>query len=150
MVSALVEDLPPATAEFFRRRARRTGAPSVTEHVRHELITLARGREPVDQLVEFVRDHHAEPPRPVVDADALALADAYALPADVWDVLCRRAAASHVPVSDYVHGELVSVSRHATIDDVMWEMGEVSDANPDLDIDLDAVHAAVRYARGLD
>jgi hypothetical protein len=150
MVSALVEDLPAATVEFFRRRARRTGAASVSEHVRHELITLARGREPVDQVVEFVRDHHPEPPRPVVDADALALADAYALPEDVWDVLCRRAAASHVPVSDYVHGELVSISRHGTVDDVMWEMGEVSDADPSLDVDLDAVHAAVRYARGLD
>jgi len=150
MVSVLVEDLPPATSDFLHRRARRSGAASVTEHVRHELITLARERAPIDNVVEFMEENPTRRARPEIDHDATALADTYRLPADVWKTLCVRAAASGVPVSDYVHGELVALSRRATIDDVMWEFGELQQADPSLDIDLEAVLKAARYARGLD
>jgi hypothetical protein len=64
--------------------------------------------------------------------------------------VCVRAAATGVSVSDYVHEELVALSRRATIDDVMWEFGEMQAANPSLDIDFEAVLKATRYARGLD
>lgn len=150
MVSVLVEDLPPATSDFFHRRARRSGAASVTEHVRHELITMAREPAPIDEVVEFVEQNHAHPPRPKVDPDAVALTGTYGLPDDVWTTLCRRAAASGAPVSEYVHRELVSLSRRPTIDDVMWEFGEYKEANPDSDVDLQAILEATRYARGLD
>jgi aryl-alcohol dehydrogenase-like predicted oxidoreductase len=53
-------------------------------------------------------------------------------------------------VSDYVHGELVALSRRPTIDDVMGEFGEAQAADPSRDIDLESVLAAARYARGLD
>jgi hypothetical protein len=150
MVSVLVEDLPPATSDFLRRRARRSGAPSVAEHVRHELITLAREWDPVDQVVQFLEENHAHPPQAEIDPDAVVLADTYQLPADVWNTFCRRAAASHVAVSSYVHGELVRLARHPTIDDAMWELGEIQTADPSLEIDFEEVHRAMRYTRGLD
>ncbi|GEL26060.1 hypothetical protein PSU4_50140 [Pseudonocardia sulfidoxydans NBRC 16205] len=151
MTSALVENLPRETADFLHRRTRRAGAGSVAEHVRHELITLARERAPIDNVVELAAEPDARPlPRPEVDHDAAILRSAYALPDDVWDVLCLRAAATGVPVSDYVHDELIALSRRTTIDDVMWEFGEVQAADPSLDIDFDAVLKAARYARGLD
>jgi hypothetical protein len=151
MVSVLVEDLPPATSDFLHRRARRSGAASVAEHVRHELITLATERAPIDNVVEFARGTPSRRlPPPDVDPDATVLARTYDLPADVWNTLCIRAAASGVPVSEYVHNELVALSRRATIDDVMWEFGEYKDANPDSDVDLDAILEATRYARGSD
>jgi hypothetical protein len=151
MVSVLVADLPPAASDFFHRRARRSGAASVTEHVRHELITLARQRAPIDNVVEFARENPSRRlPPPDIDPDATVLTGTYNLPADVWDTLCLRAAASGVPVSDYVHNELVALSRRPTIDDVMWEFGEYKDANPDSDVDLEAILEATRYARGSD
>jgi hypothetical protein len=150
MVSVLVEDLPPATSEFFHRRARRAGVASVTEHVRHELITLARERVPIDNVVEFEQENPSRRSRPEIDRDATVLAGTYDLPADVWNTLCLRAGASGVPVSDYVHNELVLLSRRSSIDDVMWEFGEYKDAHPDSDIDLQAILEATRYAHGLD
>lgn len=150
MVSVLVEDLPQATSEFMGRRARRSGAPSVAEHVRHELITLARADDPIDRVAQVMEDDRGEPLRPDIDADAVVLAETYRLPSDVWTTLCRRAAASHAAVSDYVHGELVRTARHPTIDDSMWELGEIQAADPSLDIDFDEVYAAMRHARGLD
>jgi hypothetical protein len=151
MVSVLVEDLPPAASDFFHRRARRAGAASVTEHVRHELITLARERAPIDNVVEFARENPTRRlPEPEIDHDATVLAGTYDLPADVWNTLCVRAAASNVPVSDYVHNELVALSRRGGIEDVMWEFKEAQDADPSLDIDFEAVLEAARYARGLD
>jgi hypothetical protein len=150
MVSVLIEDLPPATSDFLHRRARRAGATSVTEQVRHELIKLAREQAPVDEVVQFVEQNYAHPPLPEIDPDATVLADAYRLPADAWNTLCRRAAASHVTVSNYVYDELVRLSRHPTIDDAMWELGELKEADPSLDIDFEEVFKAMRYARGLD
>jgi hypothetical protein len=149
MVSVLVEDLPPATSDFLHRRARRSGAPSVTEHVRHELITLAREEDPIDQVVQFVEQNYTHPPQPNIDPDAEVLADTYRLPADVWSTLCRRAAVSHVAVSDYVHGELVRLARHPTVEDCMWELGEIHAANPSLEVDFDEVHRGMLDARGL-
>jgi hypothetical protein len=150
MVSVLVEDLPAAAVDFFQRRARRSGAASVAEHVRHELIALARERAPIDDVVEFGQENPGRLPPPQVDRDATELADAYRLPDDVWTTFCLRAAAAGVPVSEHVRTELVGVSRRATIDDVMWEFGEYKDANPDSDVDLGAILEATRYARGLD
>lgn len=151
MVSVLVEDLPPAAADFFHRRARRTGAASVAEQIRHELITLARERAPVDNVVEFAQETPSRRLPPAeIDHDARVLADTYDLPGDVWNTLCLRSAASGVVVSEYVHDELVAVSRRSTIDDVMGEFGEYKDANPDSDVDLEAILQATRYARGMD
>jgi hypothetical protein len=150
MVSVLVEDLAPETSEFFARRARRTGTESVAEQVRHELVTLAREPAPVDEVVAFVEQNHERRPVPDVDPDALVLQQSYRLPEDVWSVLCRRAAVAGVPVSVYVHDELVGVSRRGSIDDIMWEFGEYKDAHPDSDVDLEAILEATRYARGLD
>ena len=125
MVSALVEDLPADTAGFLRRRARRTGAASITALVRHELIALAGERVPIDNVVEFARDNPSPRSRPEIDADATVLAGAYDLPAEVWDTLCLRAAASEVPVSEYVHRELVALSHRPTMDDIMAEFEEL-------------------------
>ncbi|MCO1660758.1 hypothetical protein [Pseudonocardia humida] len=149
MVSVLVEDLPPATSDFLHRRARRSGAPTVAEHVRHELITLARTEDPIDQVVEFVEQSYVHPPQPRIDSDAEAMADAYRLPADVWSTLCRRAAVSHVAVSDYVHGELARLALHPSIEDCMWELGEIHAADPSLEIDFDEVYRGMLHARGL-
>jgi hypothetical protein len=150
MVSVLVEDLPPATSDFLHRRARRTGAASVTEQVRHELITLAREQAPVDEVVRFVEQNYAHPPLPEIDPDATVLANAYRLPTDAWSTLCRRAAASHVAVSNYIYDELDRLSRHPTIDDAMWELGELKAADPSLDIDVEEAWVGMRHARGLD
>lgn len=150
MVSVLVENLPPATSDFLHRRARRAGAASVAEQVRHELITLAREHAPVDEVVQFVEQSYAHPPRPEIDPDATALVHTYDLPADVWSTLCRRAAVSSVPASEYVFGELVALSRRGTIDDIMWEFGEAQDADPSSEMDFEAIREAARYARGLD
>ncbi|MEV1292848.1 hypothetical protein [Pseudonocardia sp. NPDC049635] len=150
MVSVLVEDLPPATSDFLSRRARRAGAPSVAEQVRHELIILARHHDPVDQVVRVMDEDRPHALAPEIDADAVVLAETYRLPTDVWTTLCRRAAASHATVSEYVHGELVRMARHPTIDDSMWELGEIQAADPSLEIDFDEVHKAIRHARGLD
>lgn len=150
MVSALIEDLPPETSGFLRRRARRAGAASVVEHVRHELITLARESAPADQLVEFLAEHRPSGLEPEVDHDAIVLARVHRLPEDVWETFCRRAAALNVPVSVHVRDELVGLSRRGTVDDVMWEFAEAQERDPSLDIDFEAVLEAVRYARGLD
>lgn len=111
---------------------------------------MAREQDPIDNVVKFAEENYARPPRPEIDHHATVLADTYDLPADVWDTLCRRAAASGIPVSDYVRNELVSLSRRPTIDDVMWEFGEAQAADPSLGVDLEAVLQATRYARGLD
>jgi hypothetical protein len=151
MASALIEDLPPATADFLHRRARRAGASSVADHIRHELITLARERAPIDNVVELAAEEGSRRlPPPEIDYDASVLNSTYRLPKDVWHTLCVRAAATGVSVSDYVHQELVALSRRGSIDDVMWEFGEMQAANPSLDIDFEAVLKATRYARGLD
>jgi hypothetical protein len=77
MVSVLVEDLPPATVELFESRARRAGAASVTEHVRHELITLARERAPIDIMWEFEEAKNADPSLDM-DLEAIRKATLYA------------------------------------------------------------------------
>lgn len=122
----------------------------MAEHVRHELISLARDYDPVDQVVQVMEENRPHALHPEIDADAVVLADTYRLPADVWTTLCRRAAASHATVSEYVHGELVRMARHPTIDDSMWELGEIQAADPSLEIDFDEVQKAMRHARGLD
>lgn len=142
MVSALVDDLPPDTAGFLRRRARRAGAASVTEHVRLELVALAGEHAPIDNVVEFARDNPSRRSEPEIDDDATVLAAAYDLPADAWSTLCLRAAASEVPVSEYVRRELVALSHRPTIDDIMAEFEEVRNA------DAGAVLVAAPHARG--
>lgn len=150
MVSVLVEDLPPAASSFFHRRARRAGTESVKEHVRHELMTLAREPAPIDHVVRFVEQTYGPPAQPELDHDATALRGVYRLPADVWNTLWLRASASGVSVSNYVYDELVAVSRRSTLDDVMWELAEAQEADPSLNIDFEAALKAARYARGLD
>ncbi len=134
---------------LFRRRARVAGV-SVVEQVRQELITLARRRVPVDNVVDFIEQNSARAPQAEIDEDATALVRVYDLPVDAWNRLCLRAAVSGVPVSDYVRHEIIVLSRRTTLDDVMWEFAEAQDADPSLDIDLEAVLAAARYARALD
>ncbi|QIS13594.1 hypothetical protein [Nocardia arthritidis] len=123
---------------------------SVVEQVRQELITLARRRVPVDNVVDFIEQNSARTPQAEIDEDVTALIRVYELPVDAWNRLCLRAAVSGVPVSDYVRHEIIVLSRQVTLDDVMLEFVEAQDADPSLDIDIEAVLAATRYARALD
>lgn len=112
---------------------------------------MARERAPIDNMVELAAAEGSRSlPQPEIDYDATVLSSTYSLANDVWNTLCLRAAATGVSVSDYVHQELVALSRRGSIDDVMWEFGEAQAADPSLDIDFEAVLEATRYARGLD
>ncbi|MFE3545846.1 hypothetical protein ACFXK0_23035 [Nocardia sp. NPDC059177] len=146
MASLLLEDLPQAVTALFARRARHAGS-TITEQVRAELIRIAERPVAIDAVVRFVEQHRA--PAPVIDAHATALTTVYSLPANTWQVLCRRAAASAQPVSDYVRHELVVAARNPTLDDVRAEFLDLQNANPDLPIDIDAVLASARYARAM-
>ena len=143
-----IEDLPAKTSDVLRRRARTAGEP-VNEYVRRELTTLAGRRVPMDAVVEFLDRERPSYPPAEVDVDALALLDTYDLPTTAWSTFSRRAAAAAVPLSEYVRQELISSARRRTVEDGVSEIREVMEKNPDLDLDMEAVIASVRYARGL-
>lgn len=143
-----IEDLPTTTFDVLRRRARAAGLPA-REYVRRELTALAERRVPMDAVVEFLAEERPAHPGAHIDAGALALINVYDLPAEAWSVFTGRAAAAGMPLSEYVRQELVTSARRSTVDDAIFEIREVMEKNPDLDIDMEAVAASVRYARGL-
>ncbi len=141
-----IEDLPVATVDVLRRRARAAGRSTVAQ-VRSELIELARRRVAIDAVVDFM-----ESERPValeVDADAVALVRIYDLPMEAVSVLVRRAGASGAPIGEYVRAELVTLARRGSERDALLEFEEVTRQNPHLEVDMDAVAASVRYARAM-
>ncbi len=73
----------------------------------------------------------------------------YNLPSEVWSVFNARAAAAGMPLSDYVREELITSARRSTVDDAVLEIREVMGHSADLHLDMEAVVASVRYARGL-
>lgn len=150
MVSVMPETLPQPAFDLFARRARSAGAASIVEQLRHELVMLAKRRIPIDDVVECIVMIGRTVPPPLIDDDARAFARACRLPDETWDVLCLRAAVSNTPVSEYLRRELLGSARRTTIRDVMWELVELQEANPSLDIDIEAFLAATRYARAMD
>lgn len=142
-----VDDLPEATMEVMRRRASAAGVP-LRAHLRAELIALADRRVPVDSVVEFLATERPDHRRPELDSDAAAAIHAYDLPAPVWSVLADRAAATGLPLADYVRQELIVSARRRTIDDALLEFDEVlgGDAHPA--VNRDVLVASIRYARG--
>lgn len=146
MALIAIDDLPETSAEVLRRRARTAGLP-VAEYVRGELITRGRTRVPDDAVVEFVQEQGRDL-GPALDADATALVDAYDLPFDTIDRFGRRAGAVGQPLADYVRGQLISLARRTTIDDALAEFREAQHRDPSLDLDMDAIAAALRYVRG--
>lgn len=143
-----IEDLPAATDAVFRRRARAAGLP-VLEYVRRELIALAGRRVPLDAVVDFLVEERPGHPGPEIDSGATALLDVYDLPAEAWSVFTGRAAAAGMPLSDYARRELIALAQRSTVDDAMLEFREAMEREPGLVIDMEAVAASVRYARGL-
>jgi hypothetical protein len=143
-----IEDLPATTRDVLRRRARAAALP-VPDYVRGELAASAARRAPIDAVVDFLAAERSAHPEAVIDADALALIHLYDLPAEAWSVFTGRAAAAGVPLSEYVRQELITSARRSTVEDAMLEIGEIAQIDPELDLDMDAVLASVRYARGL-
>jgi len=143
-----IEALPTTTSDVLRRRARAAGLP-VREYVRRELTALARRRVPLDAVVEFLTEERPGHPGAHIDAGALALINVYELSAEAWSVFTGRAAAAGMTLSEYVRQELVASARRGTVDDATLEIREAMEKNPNLDSDMEAVVASVRYARGL-
>ncbi|KZM72980.1 hypothetical protein IU500_32355 [Nocardia terpenica] len=142
-----IEDLPASTADVLGRRARAAGMP-VVAYIRRELTALAGRRVPIDTVVEFLDAERPDQPGPEIDSDAMVLLNTYDLPADAWGMLARRAAATGLPLSDYVRQELITLARRSTIDDLVQEFREAKQQDPSLDIDLDAIVSAIRSVRG--
>ncbi|PXX64195.1 hypothetical protein DFR70_105380 [Nocardia tenerifensis] len=146
MADLTVNDLPDADLTVLRRRARAAGLP-LLGYLRAELIALARARCADDTIVEFLEAEGREF-IPEIDAAAVALLDVYDLPADALAAFGRRAYATGQPLGDYVRRSLISSARRSTFDDAMLEFQEVQDRDPSLNLDVEAVAASVRYARG--
>ncbi|WP_216893802.1 hypothetical protein [Nocardia alni] len=141
-----IEDLPAATVDVLRRRAQAGGRSTVAQ-IRSELIELARRPVAIDAVVDFL-----ESERPVnleVDTDAVALIRVYGLPMEAVSVLVRRAGASGVPIADYVRTELITLARRGSERDALLEFEEATRQNPNLDLNMDAIAASVRYARAI-
>ncbi|MEU2251699.1 hypothetical protein [Nocardia xishanensis] len=137
-----IDDLPAEAAAVLRRRARAAELP-VADYLRAELVARARMRTPEDSVVEFLASEGRDA-MPEIDGDASALVTIYDLPAETLTVLGRRAHAAGHALGDYARRELIASARRATVDDAMLEFGEVADP----EMDMAAVAAAVRYARG--
>ncbi len=143
-----IEDLPTATSDVLRRRARAAGLP-VRQYVRRELTALAGRRVPIDAVVQFLADERPGHPAAELDAGALALINIYDLPAEAWSVFNARAAAAGMPLSAYVRSELITSARRSTVDDAVLEIREIVDNAPGLELDMKTVIESVRYARGM-
>lgn len=141
-----VHSLPAATVEVFARRAR-AGGRSTREQVRQELIALARRRTSIDSVVEFL-EAEGRDLTSGIDMDAAALIQIYDLPADALARYVRRARAAANPLADYIRQELIALARRGSHADVMLELAEAQQRDPSLNLDLDAIAASVRYARG--
>ncbi|MEV6278485.1 hypothetical protein [Nocardia sp. NPDC051832] len=145
MADIYPHDLAETSLAVLRRRAETAGLP-LNDYLRHELVALARRRNSMDTVVEFL-DEQGWRVDPTVDTGALALIQVYDLPTDVVAVWCRRAYAAKLPIETYVRQELTASARRATVEDALTELAAVQAVNPDLDIDMAAVADAVRYAR---
>ncbi|WP_431972054.1 hypothetical protein [Nocardia sp. bgisy134] len=137
-----IDDLPADTAAVLRRRARAAELP-VADYLRAELVARARMRTPEDSVVEFLESEGRDV-TPAIDPDASALVTTYDLPAETLSVLGRRAHAAGYALGDFARRELIASARRTTAEDAMLEFREVADP----DMDMAAVAAAVRYARG--
>lgn len=146
MVDLRVDELPEAAAAVLRRRARADGR-SPDEHVRQELVALARRRIPVDAVVEF-RIEHGAPEPDLTGPDAVALWSHYDLPTDVVAIFARRADAEGLPLGEYVRQELIGVARRTTVTDMLLEFAEVQERDSSVRLDLNEIAASVAYARG--
>ncbi|SUA81154.1 Uncharacterised protein [Nocardia otitidiscaviarum] len=146
MATLAIDDLPAPAANVLRRRARAAGQP-LPDYLRAELTRLARTRVPVDAIVDFLESDNPPSDSAEFDATTTALSAEYNLPPETVQVLTRRANATGIPLPDYIHRELLTLARRTSIDDVVLELREVQQQNPELQIDMEAVISAVRYAR---
>ncbi|MEU8899003.1 hypothetical protein [Nocardia sp. NPDC048505] len=147
MADTYSHDLAANTIEVLNRRAARAGL-GLTEYLRHELVDLARRRNSIDTVVEFL-DEEGWPADPTIDTGALHLLQSYNLPAEVVAVWCRRAFASKLTVDAFVRQELTASARRTTVEDALAEFSLAKQRDPRLDdIDMAAVEEAVRFARG--
>ncbi|WP_330229256.1 hypothetical protein OHA40_24660 [Nocardia sp. NBC_00508] len=146
MAELHVNDLPDTTLDVLRRRARAAGLP-LPEHIRQELIALARRRTADDTVVTFLESEGRDV-EPEIDGDAVALVESYDLPIETLGVLGRRARSVGLPLGEYVRRELVRLTRQSSVDDALLEFREAQERDPALEVDMAAVAAAVRYARG--
>ncbi|MEV6340760.1 hypothetical protein AB0M12_39345 [Nocardia vinacea] len=146
MAQLQVSDLPTDAVAVFRRRARIAGI-SIEAQVRQELIAMARRRTSVDTIVEFL-EAQGRDLTPQFDSDAVTLIQVYDLPADALGMFGRRARAAELPLGAYVRRELLAIARRGGISDAVLEFQEAQEEDPTLELDMDAIAAAVRYARG--
>ncbi|WP_433201727.1 hypothetical protein ACQP1G_10830 [Nocardia sp. CA-107356] len=146
MAQLRVSDLPTDAVAVFRRRARAAGI-AIEDVVRQELIAMARRRTSVDAIVEFLESQGRDL-TPAFDSDALTLIQVYDLPADVLGMFGRRARAAELPLGAFVRRELLAVARRGGVSDAILEIQEAQDDDPTLELDMEAIAAAVRYARG--
>ncbi|MEV2219481.1 hypothetical protein AB0E01_06340 [Nocardia vinacea] len=146
MAQLQVSDLPTDAVAVFRRRARIAGI-SIEAQVRQELIAMARRRTSVDTIVEFL-EAQGRDLTPQFDSDAVTLIQVYDLPADALGMFGRRARAAELPLGAYVRRELLAIARRGGISDSVLEFQEAQEEEPTLELDMDAIAAAVRYARG--
>lgn len=147
MVDLRVDELPEAAAAVLRRRARADGR-SPEQHVRQELLTLARRRVPIDGVVEF-RAERGVPEPSLAEPDAVALWSHYDLPTEAVAVFARRADAAGLPLGEYVRQELIGVARRSTVADALLEFAEVQERDPSLRMDMDAIAGSIAYVRGM-
>ncbi|MEU0500353.1 hypothetical protein [Nocardia sp. NPDC005998] len=146
MAQLRVSDLPTDAVAVFRRRARAAGI-AVEDVVRQELIAMARRRTSVDTIVEFLESQGRDL-TPAFDSAALTLIQVYDLPADVLGMFGRRARAAELPLGAFVRRELLAVARRGGVPDAILEFQEAQEDDPTLELDMEAIAAAVRYARG--
>ncbi|ASF12481.1 hypothetical protein NBRGN_016_01190 [Nocardia brasiliensis NBRC 14402] len=146
MADPAVHDLPDAARTVLRRRADAAGL-QLAAYLRAELIALADRRSSDDTVVEFLESEGRDL-TPEIDSAAVALVDAYDLPAATLATFGRRAHAADLPLGAYVRRALIASARRTTVDDAMLEFRELRDENPALILDLAALADSVRYARG--
>ncbi|MFX0575130.1 hypothetical protein [Nocardia nepalensis] len=146
MAQLRVSDLPTDAVAVFRRRARAAGI-TIEDVVRQELIALARRRTSVDTIVEFLESQGRDL-TPAFDSDAVTLIQVYDLPADVLGMFGRRARAAELPLGAYVRRELLTVARRGGVSEAILEFQDAQEDDPTLELDMEAIAAAVRYARG--
>ncbi|MGY4100410.1 hypothetical protein ACW2Q0_12775 [Nocardia sp. R16R-3T] len=146
MAQLQVSDLPTDAVAVFRRRARVAGI-SIEAQVRRELIAMANLRTSVDTIVEFLESQGRDL-TPQFDSDAVTLIQVYDLPADALGMLGRRARAAELPLGAYVRRELLAIARRGSVSDAVLELQDTQEDDPTLELDMKAIVAAVRYARG--
>ncbi|MEU4315877.1 hypothetical protein [Nocardia sp. NPDC024068] len=98
--------------------------------------------------MEFLRAERPGRPESRGTADPSFPEGACELPAAVWEVFTRRAAAAGQPPADYLRAELVALARRRTVEDSVLELSEALGGDPGRAGELDEIVAAVRYARG--